>query len=95
MCHAENISKILYYYDIGAKIEGNAFLSSSFAHPREQELCQTLRYLPVHRHFQKQAKPCDCFQHFILLLICLCDPGKSASVLCTAVMTLRDRDGSC
>lgn len=57
MCHAENISKILYYYDIGAKIEGNTFLLSSFAHPREQELCQTLRYLPVHRHFQKQAKP--------------------------------------
>lgn len=41
MCHAENISKILYYYDIRAKIEGNAFLLSSLVHPREQELCKT------------------------------------------------------
>lgn len=78
MCHAENISKILYYYDIRAMIEGNAFLLSSLAHPREHKLCQTLRYLPEHRHFHKQAKPGDSFQHFILLLICLCDPGKSA-----------------
>lgn len=95
MCHAENISKILYYYDIGAKIEGNAFLLSSFAHAREHELCQTLGYLPAHRHFHEQAKPCDCFQHFILLSIWLGDPGKSASVLCIAVMTVRDRDRNC
>lgn len=95
MRQAENISKILYYYDIRAKIKADAFLLSSLVHPREHEPCKTLRYLPVHRHFPKQAKPCDCFQHFILLLIWLCDPGKSACLLCIAVMTLRDRDGNC
>lgn len=95
MCHAENISKILYYYDIRAKIEGNAFLLSSLVHPREQELCKRLRYLPVHRYVHKQVKPCDCFQNFILLLIWLCDPGNSACLFCIAVMTLRDRDGNC
>lgn len=54
-----------------------------------------IKYLPLHRVFCQQDKPCDCFQHFILLLTWLCDPGSQSVFLCTAVMTLGNRSVKC